>query len=49
MRKVRSSVVACCLGIALIAVACGAQDKSKRPSPPETASVDLGGSSVRKY
>lgn len=46
MRKVSASVVACCLGIALIAVACGAQDKSKRPSPPATASVDLGGTKI---
>ena len=43
MRKLTVSVVACCLGIALLAVACGAQDKSKRPSPPATATVDLGG------
>jgi Protein of unknown function (DUF2911) len=42
MRKVSVYVTACLLGVALIAVACGAQDKSKRPSPPATASVDLG-------
>ena len=46
MRKVSLSIAACCLGIALITVACGAQDKSKRPSPPATASVDLGGTTV---
>ena len=31
MRKVSAYVAAGCLGIALFAVACGAQDKSKRP------------------
>jgi Protein of unknown function (DUF2911) len=46
MRKISHSVVACCLGIALLALACGAQDKSKRPSPPETASIDLGGTKI---
>ncbi len=46
MRKVSAYVVACCLGIALIAVACGAQDKSKRPSPAATASVDLGSTKI---
>jgi hypothetical protein len=46
MRKVSVYVAACCLGIALIAAACGAQDKSKRPSPPATASVDLGGAKI---
>ena len=46
MRKVSAYVAACCLGIALLAVACGAQDKSKRPSPPATASVDLGGTKI---
>jgi hypothetical protein len=43
MRNVRFSIAACCLGLALVAVACGAQDKSQRPSPPATATVDLGG------
>lgn len=43
MRKASVYVAACLLGVALIAVACGAQDKSKRPSPPATATVDLGG------
>jgi hypothetical protein len=43
MRKFSVSVAGCCLGLALVAVACGAQDKSKRPSPPATATVDLGG------
>ena len=43
MRKVSVYVTACLLGVALIAVACGAQDKSKRPSPPANATVDLGG------
>ncbi len=46
MRKVSVYVAVCCLGIAIIAVACGAQDKSKRPSPPATASVDLGGTKI---
>jgi hypothetical protein len=46
MRKVSISFAACCLGLALLAVACGAQDKSKRPSPPATATVDLGGTTV---
>jgi hypothetical protein len=46
MRKVSVYVAACCLGIALIAVACGAQDKSKRPSPPATATIDLGGKAI---
>ncbi len=46
MRKMSMSVAACCLGIALIAIACGAQDKSKRPSPPATASIDLGGTKI---
>ena len=46
MRKVSAYVAAGCLGIALFAVACGAQDKSKRPSPPATASVDLGGTKI---
>jgi hypothetical protein len=46
MPNVRFSIAACCMGIALIAVACGAQDKAKRPSPPATASVDLGGAKI---
>lgn len=46
MRKVSAYVAACFLGIALIAAACGAQDKSKRPSPPATSSVDLGGTKI---
>jgi hypothetical protein len=46
MRKVSVAVAACCLGLALLVVACGAQDKSKRPSPPATASVDLGGTTI---
>jgi Protein of unknown function (DUF2911) len=46
MSRVSLSVATSCLGMALIAVACGAQDKSKRPSPPETASIDLGGTKI---
>ncbi len=46
MRKVSVTLAACCLGLAMLAVACGAQDKSKRPSPPATATVDLGGTTV---
>lgn len=47
MRKVSVTFAASCLGLALLlAVACGAQDKSKRPSPPATATVDLGGTTV---
>lgn len=46
MRKVSVSFAAYCLGLALLAVACGAQDKSKRPSPPATATVDLGGTAI---
>ncbi|HEY2118254.1 MAG TPA: DUF2911 domain-containing protein [Candidatus Acidoferrum sp.] len=46
MRKVSVAVAACCLGLAVLVVACGAQDKSKRPSPPATASFDLGGTKI---
>jgi Protein of unknown function (DUF2911) len=46
MRKVSVTVAACCLGLVFLAVACGAQDKSKRPSPPATATVDLGGTTI---
>jgi hypothetical protein len=46
MRKVSVTFAAGCLGLAMLAVACGAQDKSKRPSPPATAMVDLGGATV---
>ena len=46
MRKVSLAVAACCLGLAFLAVASGAQDKSKRPSPPATATVDLGGTKI---
>ncbi len=46
MRKVSAYVAACFLGIALIAAASGLQDKSKRPSPPATTSVDLGGTKI---
>jgi hypothetical protein len=46
MRKVSVAVAACCLGLALLVVACVAQDKSKRPSPPATASFDLGGTKI---
>lgn len=46
MRKVSVMVAAACLSLALMVVACGAQDKSKRPSPPATATVDLGGTTI---
>ncbi len=46
MRKISVAVAACCLGLPLLVVACGAQDKSKRPSPPATAGVDLGGTKI---
>ncbi len=46
MRKVSLAVAACCIGLAFLVVACGAQDKSKRPSPPATATVDLGGTKI---
>ena len=46
MRKVSMAVAACCIGLAFLVVACGAQDKSKRPSPPATATVDLGGAKI---
>ena len=46
MRKVSLAVAACCIGLAFLVVACGAQDKSKRPSPPATATVDLGGAKI---
>ena len=46
MRKVGVAVATCCLGLALLVVACGAQDKSKRPSPPATASFDLGSAKI---
>lgn len=46
MRKASVAVVACCLGLTFLAVACAAQDKSKRPSPPASASVDLGGTKI---
>ncbi len=35
---------ACCMTLSLMAVvSCAQQDKSKRPSPPEKATMDLGG------
>jgi hypothetical protein len=44
MRKVSVTLVALFLGLALFAAGSHAQqDKSKRPSPPAKASVDLGG------
>ncbi len=46
MRKVSITFAAGCLSLTLLAVACVAQDKSIRPSPPATASVDLGAASV---
>jgi hypothetical protein len=46
MRKVSLAVAACYLGLAFLVVASGAQDKSKRPSPPATATVDLEGTKI---
>jgi len=44
MRKAIIAVSAVCLALALFAAARHAQqDKSKRPSPPATATLDLGG------
>ena len=44
MRRVLSTFTVLCIGLALTAAACSAQqDKSKRPSPPATATFDLGG------
>ena len=46
MRFTSRGFAACCVALALtfFAVACHAQqDKSKRPSPPATATCDLGG------
>jgi hypothetical protein len=44
MRKLIATLSVVCLGVALFVVASHAQqDKSKRPSPPATATLDLGG------
>jgi hypothetical protein len=44
MRKAIATVSVLCLGLALFALARHAQqDKSKRPSPPGQATLDLGG------
>ena len=44
MRKVFAAISIFSLALALFAVSCRAQqDKSKRPSPPANASLDLGG------
>jgi len=44
MHKAIVGVSVFCLGLVLFAAACHAQqDKSKRPSPPATATLDLGG------
>jgi hypothetical protein len=44
MRKTFAAVSIFCFTLALFAAACHAQqDKSKRPSPPATATLDLGG------
>jgi hypothetical protein len=44
MRKLIATLSVVCLGIALfVAVSLAQQDKSKRPSPPATATLDLGG------
>jgi hypothetical protein len=44
MRKRAACVV--CLGLALLVVGVAQQDKSKRPSPPGHAEVDLGGKKI---
>jgi Protein of unknown function (DUF2911) len=45
----RSAVALCCAGLLLAAsVAYPQQDKSKRPSPPASASCDLGGGKTLK-
>ena len=44
MRKAIAVVSVSCLGLVLFVAAChGQQDKSKRPSPPAKATLDLGG------
>lgn len=44
MRKLVAAVSICSLTLVLFAASCRAQqDKSKRPSPPASASLDLGG------
>jgi hypothetical protein len=44
MRKAIAFISVFCLGLALLVFAVHArQDKSKRPSPPATATLDLGG------
>jgi hypothetical protein len=44
MRKAFGMFSIICVGLMLFVVACHAQtDKSKRPSPPATATLDLGG------
>lgn len=44
MRKAIATLSVICLGLVFFAAACHAQqDKSKRPSPPATAMLDLGG------
>jgi hypothetical protein len=44
MRKAIAVISVLSLGLVLFAAACQAQqDKSKRPSPPATATLDLGG------
>ena len=42
MRKAIATTSFLCLGLAVFAVARAQQDKSKRPSPPAQASLDLG-------
>lgn len=45
----RTAVAFCCAGILLAASAvCAQQDKSKRPSPPASATCDLGGGKTVK-
>jgi hypothetical protein len=43
MNKGIGTIVVLCFGLAVLAASAAQQDKSKRPSPPATATVDLGG------
>ena len=43
MRKAIAAVSVVCLALAVVALRAHQQDKSKRPSPPAQATMDLGG------
>jgi hypothetical protein len=43
MRKAIAAVSVACLALAVVALRAHQQDKSKRPSPPAQATMDLGG------